>query len=172
MDGRLSLLGNLDREMFLGETYGHLMGLPFGLPAGVTSNATTGVPVNGAKGYARGCLFFNPKNGQLYKNSGTTTSAVWEAVQTAAAGSSRQASGSAALDGTNPTPVVTGLTTITSAIVTLRGNAAPGVGTSVLTTGISAGTLSVYAWKPTDATNPTLIASTGTETFDWAAWGT
>lgn len=80
MDGRLSLLGNLDREMFLGEAYGHLMGLPFGLPAGVTSNATTGVPANGTKGYAKGCLFFNPKNGGVYINEGTVTSSSWTRI--------------------------------------------------------------------------------------------
>lgn len=82
------------------------------------------------------------------------------------------ARGSAALDGSNPTPIATGLTTIVGAVVTLRGTSAPGIGTSVLTTGISGATLNVYAWKVTDATDPTLIASTGTETFDWIAIGT
>jgi ABC-type Co2+ transport system permease subunit len=80
----------------------------------------------------------------------------------------------AALDGSNPTPIATGLTTITAACVTLRGTAAPGDNTSVLTvdyTG-SDGTLNVYAWKNTGGTDPTLVASTGTETFDWIAVGT
>jgi hypothetical protein len=80
----------------------------------------------------------------------------------------------AALDGSNPTPISTGLATITSASVTLRGTAAPGDNTSVLTCDYSGsdGTLNVYAWKNTGGTDPTLVASTGTETFDWIAIGT
>lgn len=85
------------------------------------------------------------------------------------------ARGSTALDGSNPTPVTTGLATVVSATVTLRGSSAPGVGTSVLTqanTNWGTGALSVYAWKVTGAGDATLIASTGTETFDWVAVGT
>ncbi len=82
--------------------------------------------------------------------------------------------GGAALDGGNPTPIATGLTTIVAAAVQLRGTAAPGDNTSVLTTDFSGsdGTLNVYAWKNTSGTDPTLVASTGTETFDWIAIGT
>jgi hypothetical protein len=81
--------------------------------------------------------------------------------------------GAAALDGANPTPIATGLSTIVSAGVTLRGTAAPGDNTSVLTCDYSGadGTLNVYAWKNTGGTDPTLVASTGTETFDWWAVG-
>ncbi len=82
------------------------------------------------------------------------------------------ARGATALDGSNPTPVVTGLTTVVGFAATLQGSAAPGVGTSVLTHTISSGTVSVYAWKPTSNADPTLIASTGTETFSWVAVGT
>ena len=80
----------------------------------------------------------------------------------------------AALDGSNPTPIATGLTTIVAAFVQLRGTAAPGDSTSVLTTDFSGsdGTLNVYAWKNTSGSDPTLVASTGTETFDWFAIGT
>jgi len=81
------------------------------------------------------------------------------------------ARGSTALDGSNPTPVTTGLTSIAAATVSLRGTSSPGVGTSVLTTGVSSGTLNVYAWKVTGSGDTTLIASTGTETFDWIAIG-
>lgn len=76
------------------------------------------------------------------------------------------------LDGTNPTPVVTGLSSITSFTATLDGTAAPGDNTSVLTTTVGAsGTATVYAWKNTSGTDPTLVASTGTETFSWIAFG-
>src|SRR5574341_438632 len=77
--------------------------------------------------------------------------------------------GEAALDGGNPTPVATGLNTVVAFLVQLKGTAAPGVGTSVLTTDISGTTGNVYAWKVTSAANPTLIASTGTESFYWVA---
>lgn len=93
----------------------------------------------------------------------------------AVGGAMKLARGSAAaLDGSNPTPIATGLATITAAGVQLRGTAAPGDNTSVLTvdyTG-SDGTLNVYAWKNTGGSDPTLVASTGTETFDWWAIGT
>jgi hypothetical protein len=85
----------------------------------------------------------------------------------------RMAWGTQALDGSNPTPVVTGLNSVASFQASLRGAVAPGLGTSVLTQGApSGGTVDVYAWMPTSATNPTLIASTGTETFEWIAIGT
>jgi hypothetical protein len=53
------------------------------------------------------------------------------------------ARGETALDGSNPTPITTGLTTIVAAVVALKGIAAPGVGTSVITYGTSAGTLNL-----------------------------
>ncbi len=81
------------------------------------------------------------------------------------------ARGETALDGSNPTPVVTGLTTVLGFSCTLKGSAAPGVGTTVLTQVISSGTVNVYAWKPTATGDCTLIASTGTESFDWVAVG-
>jgi hypothetical protein len=80
-----------------------------------------------------------------------------------------------ALDGSNPTPVVTGLTTVVAAMVSLEGTAAPGVGTSVLTiasTNYATGALAVYAWKVTATGDCTLVASTGTENFEWVAIGT
>jgi hypothetical protein len=84
------------------------------------------------------------------------------------------ARGETALDGSNPTPVATGLATVIAFVATLKGTAAPGVGTSVLTANIAgaAGNVNVYAWKPTSNADPTLIASTGTESFYWTAVGT
>lgn len=92
-------------------------------------------------------------------------------VQSAGTGTYKIARAETALDGANPTPVATGLSSIVAAMVTLKGNVAPGLGTSVLTYDISGGTLNVYAWMPTSATNPTLIASTGTQTFSWLVIG-
>ncbi len=77
-----------------------------------------------------------------------------------------------ALDGSNPTAWATGLTSVVAVCLTLKGTAAPGVGTTVLTYDISVATVNVYAWKPTATDNCTLIASTGTETFSGIAIGT
>ena len=79
--------------------------------------------------------------------------------------------GEVALDGSNPTPVVTPFKTITGAVVALKGTAAPGVGTSILTWDSSGGTLNIYAWKVTGTTDATLIASTGTETVGYVVTG-
>lgn len=79
-----------------------------------------------------------------------------------------------ALDGSNPTPIVTGIKNITAFTCTLNFNVAPGDNTSVLTydfAGDSIGTVNVYAWKNTTGTDPTLVASTGTENFSWIAIG-
>lgn len=77
-----------------------------------------------------------------------------------------------ALDGGNPTSVASGLTAIVSCTVTLKGTAAPGVGTSILTVNINGTNLDVYAWKVTSALDSTLIASTGTESFYTICIGT
>jgi hypothetical protein len=76
------------------------------------------------------------------------------------------------LDGSNPTSVAHGLTTCVAAFVQLVGSAAPGDNTSVLTCVINGANIDVYAWKNTTGTDPTLVASTGTETFNWIAIGT
>jgi len=68
--------------------------------------------------------------------------------------------------------VATGLTTVVAFVATLKGTAAPGDSTSVLTADISGATVSVYAWKNTSGSDPTLVASTGTESFYWIAVGT
>jgi len=77
-----------------------------------------------------------------------------------------------ALDGSNPTSFAHGLTTCLAVFVQLVGSAAPGDNTSVLTTVINGANVDVYAWKNTGGTDPTLVASTGTETFNWIAIGT
>ena len=88
-------------------------------------------------------------------------------------GQQKMTGGTTALGGTNPTAVATGLTTVTYFACALQGTTAPGVGTSVLTVGAKSGaSVNVYAWKVTSNANPTLIASTGTENFDWVAVGT
>ena len=87
------------------------------------------------------------------------------------------ARGSTALDGSNPTPVISGLATVVSVVGSIKTPTAPGVGTCLITfdastTGLAAGTFNMYAWKPTSSIDTTLIASTGTETVYWVAVGT
>ncbi len=177
---RFDIDSAVDRLMFV-NGYGHLMGLPSA--PGVTSTATTGVPTNGVKGFVQGALFYNYKasglSTALYLNSGTVSSATWNAISnflglavTGVAAGYKIARGTAALGGSNPTTVASGLTTIVAGIACLNATAAPGVSTCVLTTDISTTNLNVYAWKPTATGDCTLIASTGTENFYWIAVGT
>lgn len=86
-------------------------------------------------------------------------------------GGFKMACGEAALDGSNPTPITTGLTTCSAAVAQLKGSAAPGDNTSVLTCVIGTADFDVYAWKNTSGTDPSLVASTGTESFYWIAFG-
>lgn len=83
------------------------------------------------------------------------------------------ASGTVTLDGSNPTDVTTGLTTIKGATVSLYSSTAPGDDPSWLSCVWSGGTLSIYAWKNTGGTDPTLVASTNsTAVVSWVATGT
>lgn len=183
---RFDIDSAVDRLMFVNGK-GHMIGLP--TRPGTSSTATTGVPTDGIAGFAPGAVFHNYKASSagtmLYVNVGTATSATWRNLDTPAgigavavagvAAGYKIARGVTALDGSNPTPVTTGLTTVVAATVTLEGTAAPGVGTSVLTvasTNYATGALAVYAWKPTASGDCTLIASTGTENFEWIAVGT
>lgn len=79
--------------------------------------------------------------------------------------------GEVALDGSNPTAVASGFDTITGVALALKNTSTPGVGTSILTYGISGGTLNIYAWKVTSSSVTTLVASTGTETVGYIISG-
>jgi hypothetical protein len=71
-------------------------------------------------------------------------------------------SGEVTLDGSNPTPVDTGLRGIVSAVVIQKSTATPGDDPSGFTVnyGPTSGVLDIYAWKNTGGTDPTLVAST------------
>lgn len=89
------------------------------------------------------------------------------AVAGAAAAGYKVARGSQALDGSNPTTVATGLTTVVAFVATLRRNTAVSSGTAFVTIGTpSGGSVDVYGWVVAGT------ASTGTEVFDWVAVGT
>ena len=91
------------------------------------------------------------------------------------ASNERMESGTIALDASNPTVVTTTMSKITACGAELQGSAAPGLGTSIVTSVKAnvdeASTVSIYAWKPTTSDDVTVIASTGTETVDWWATG-
>lgn len=113
------------------------------------------------------------ESGGVVKVGGTDVTDALAAALAGTAAGKKIAFGEQALDGSNPTPVVTGLATVDAIVAVLKKTTSPGVATSVLTTDEgSAGTANVYAWKVTASNDATLVASTGTESFYWAALGT
>jgi hypothetical protein len=91
-----------------------------------------------------------------------------------AATSGAIASGTAALDGSNPTSVTTGLSVILACTITLQDATAPGDDIAVFSvqTTASAGRLDVYAWEYTSGTDATLVASNAQDLFQWICNGT
>jgi hypothetical protein len=79
--------------------------------------------------------------------------------------------GEVALDGSNPTPVQTGLRVIVGVTLSIKKTSAPGVGTSVVTYNTVGGLLNLYGWKVTSNSDPTLVASDGTEVVGYTAIG-
>ena len=104
----------------------------------------------------------------LKTGSTTLTQAQLESL----AGSLIAKGGEVTLDGSNPTPVtVSGITTITSASVSLKATSTPGDDPTQFSVSWSGNTLSIYAYK-TDGTDPTLIASTNSSAVvSWVAVG-
>ena len=78
--------------------------------------------------------------------------------------------GEVALDASNPTPVTTKLNTILVAVVTIKNASAPGLATTTVTYAFSGKSLNIYAWTPSTA-DPTLAASSGTETVGYIVFG-
>ena len=116
------------------------------------------------------------ESGGALKIAGTDKTSILAAAVAApvagVAASYKVARGETALDGSNPTTVATGLTSIVACVASLKGTSAPGVGTSIVTYDWSAANLSLYGWKVTSSSDTTLIASTGTETVGWVCVGT
>jgi len=115
------------------------------------------------------------ETGGAFKIAGVDVTATAGGAGVAGAAAGYKISRSAApvaLDGTNPTSVAHGLTTCVAAFAQLAGSVAPGDSTRVLTVVINGANLDIYGWMPISGTDPTLVASTGTETFSWFAVGT
>lgn len=86
-------------------------------------------------------------------------------------------SGEVTLDGSNPTSVTTGLSTIAGAVACIKNASAPGDDPVAVTVdyagSVAAGQLDIYAWKNTGGTDPTLVASTNNSVVvSWIAFGT
>lgn len=61
--------------------------------------------------------------------------------------------------------------TITGALATILNAAAPGLSTSTLTYSVAGNVVTIKGWMPTSAANPTLIATTGTDTISVLVFG-
>jgi hypothetical protein len=82
VESRLDVLGNVCRMMRIAGV-GCMLGFPVGKEAGQDFNATTGVPINGTKGWGPAAQFLNFKGSAgslVYYNTGTNTSSVWTNV--------------------------------------------------------------------------------------------
>lgn len=78
--------------------------------------------------------------------------------------------GEKALDGSNPTPIVTPFAEIKAVVLTIRGSSAPADDIAMLTYAVSGKTVNVYAWEH-NGTDPTLVASDSTATFSYLIVG-
>jgi len=116
----------------------------------------------------------NIESGGALKFAGVDQTSALATAPAAVAAGYKIARGETALDGSNPTPVTTGLSTIVACALSIKATAAPGSGdgTRIITYDTSTGTMNMYAWAPTSGTDPTLVASTGTETVGWVCVGT
>lgn len=115
----------------------------------------------------------NIASGGQLQIAGTDVTTALATAPAAVAAGYKIARGETALDGSNPTPVATGLTTVVSFVPTIKSATALGTALTQLSADISTGgTVNVYAWKVTSAGDSTLIASTSTASFYWIAVGT
>lgn len=85
------------------------------------------------------------------------------------------AGGTIALDGSGATTVdclaVHGIGTIKNATATVNLGTAPGDSTEMVTVTYTGATLSLWPWKNTSGTDPTLVASDGTQNVDYIVIG-
>lgn len=82
--------------------------------------------------------------------------------------------GTMTLDGANPSSVATGLSALTACTVFAQRSTTPSLTFVTFTTLLTAtaGQLDVYAWAPTSASDPTLVASTAADVLYYVCSGT
>lgn len=83
---------------------GKLIDLP---GEGIILASLKAAPTASAAGYAKGCVFIDRTNGNVYKNTGTVTSATWTAILTGAQGAALTAAAADTVDGTYGTEEAT-----------------------------------------------------------------
>lgn len=143
-----------------------------------------GAPTASAIGFAKGCLYHDVTNGALYLNTGTSASATWTLLHTAALGSVLGvAAGYKIARGqlttvTATDTVVTGLTTVVSVVASLDSDPVDDPFMVTATIGDQAGTpaagsVIIKTWKNTGGTDPTpAAAGTFGKLVNWIAVGT
>lgn len=117
------------------------------------------------------------ESGAALKIAGTDRTTALSTAPAGVAAGYKIARGEVTLDGSNPTAIATGLATVVAATVTNKRSTAPGLDPHIFTVdyggGVAAGTVNLYAWKPTTSTDTTLIASTDADdVISWVAIGT
>lgn len=109
---------------------------------------------------------------QLKVGGTDLTTVATNAVDGLAAGY-KVARGTVTLDGSNPTPAATGLTTIVACSLMPQGSSAPGLDPVSFWGNPSGATLNIYAYKSTSNADPTQIDSTNAAVIvHWACVGT
>lgn len=89
-------------------------------------------------------------------------------------GAYRMLWGTVTLDGANPTPITLTayLTKVDMAIVSMEGSGAPADDPNYVTNAVAAAVINVYAWKNTNGTDPTYVASgNNARLVNWFAIG-
>lgn len=133
-----------------------------------TQNVKVGIEQGGDRGFVKSGGTLDIEAGGALKIAGTDKTAQLAAAVAGATAGYKVARGEIALDGSNPTPVATGLTTIVSATATIKRTSAVSSGTAFVTVDFTGadGALNLYAWVLAGT------ASTGTESVEWIAFGT
>lgn len=86
-------------------------------------------------------------------------------------GSALFVAGEVALDGSNPTSVEHGFANVIAVVIGIKGSSAPADSTGLVTYNVNGTAVDFYAWGNISGTDPTLAASTGTETISYVIFG-
>lgn len=137
--------------------------------------AEAGHPANRTYRDQAGHIHLN--GGQFLNDAEADVAPQLETVLGGVAAGYKVARGEVTLDGANPTPIVTGLATVVACTVSNKRSTAPGLDPHLFSVdyggAVAAGTVNLYAWKPTGAADATMIASTDADdVISWVAVGT
>lgn len=127
--------------------------------------------------FASGAQLVLESGATLYVGGADVTSAVATGGVAGIAAGYKLARGEVTLDGGNPTPVTTGLTTVVAAVASFKTAVALGDDPNSLSVdyggSVTAGELDIHAWKNVSGTDPTQVASTNSSmVVSWIAVGT